>query len=183
MCFNGCGAINSSLFMRYPQKYYIMNTKTLFNFLLGFLLVLIGCKKQKVIAENENNKTELIKEVRNQVDAFLVADTTLNSEAVVDLLWPEFTMLADGNYLAYKDVKAGSKAFMATLEVFHTEWDDVQIILLGESHAISSFIFTDSLVAKDGTITQSRGPNTFVWEKRNGIWKVRYADADHYPIE
>jgi hypothetical protein len=92
-------------------------------------------------------------------------------------------MLADGNYISYEDVRTGAKQFMASLETFHTVWNQLRIIPLGNQFAISSSLFTDSLVAKDGSVTQSRGPNTFICENRDGQWKVIYADADHYPIE
>lgn len=122
-------------------------------------------------------------EVEKQVWAFHAADTSMNAEQLINLLWPEFTMLVDGKYIAYEDVKIGSKEFMASLESFQSKWNDLRIIPLGNDHAISSYIFTDSIVSKNGAITQSMGPNTFVWENRNGQWKVIYADADHYPAE
>lgn len=151
-------------------------------FLLANLLLLLACGQQQ-IAETNSDSTQIIQQVKKQVDAFHAADTSLNAQGVVDLLWPEFTMLADGNYVSYEEVKAGSMAFMASLTTFQTEWKDLRIIPLGAHHAISSFIFTDSIVAKDGTLTQSSGPNTFVWEKREGEWRLIYGDADHYPME
>ena len=105
------------------------------------------------------------------------------SEGVIDLLWPEYTMLADGNRIGYADVEAGSRAFMESLVLFHTEWSDVQIRPLSSNFAISSFIFRDSILTKEGKLTQAKGPNTFVWQKRAGEWRVLYGDADHYPIE
>lgn len=122
----------------------------------------------------------IITEVESAVRAFHAADTARDAAAVLDLLWPEYTMLADGKRLSYADVAAGAPAFMASLRVFHTEWKDLQIIPLGENIAVSSFIFYDSLVTHNGKVTRSRGPNTFVWERREGQWRVRYADADHY---
>ena len=160
-----------------------MDLKTPIRILLGLFLITSACNEPAGNIENETGTAALIEEVKAQVQAFHAADTSLNADGVVALLWPEFTMLVDGNRTNYNDVKTGSKAFMATLETFHTEWDDLSIIPLGNDHAISSFLFTDSLVAKDGTITRAKGPNTFVWERRDGEWKVLYADADHYPIE
>ena len=158
-----------------------MNRKTSFILISFLLFVLLSCGEK---ANNEGyNPTQLVKEVKSQVDAFQKADTTLNSEGVLDLLWPEFTMLADGNHVTYEMVQQSSGDLMSSLESFHTKWDSLRIIPLGNDHAISSFLFTDSIVAKDGTLTQSRGPNTFVWQKRNGKWKVIYGDADHYSIE
>lgn len=150
-------------------------------YLISCSVSLLGCSKK--IEVEKDNSIELIEQVKNQVNAFHRADTTLNSEGVLDLLWPEFTMLSDGNHITYERIKKSSRAFMLSLESFNTEWDSLRIIPLGNNHAISSFIFTDSIVAKDGTITQSRGPNTFVWERRDGKWKVIYGDADHYAIE
>ena len=168
-----------------------MNFKRIIHLLLGLLFLLTNCQKQAEDTVLNSTKSDLkeidskalIEQVENQVMAFHTADTSLNAQGIVDLLWPEFTMLADGNHVKYEEVKIGSKMFMESLATFHTEWDDLKIIPLGNNHAISSFIFTDSLVAKDGKVTQSKGPNTFVWEKRNGEWKVIYGDADHYPIK
>ena len=158
-----------------------MSFKTLLNFLFGLLFILSSCNKKA--EKKEIDSVEIIEQVKSQVDAFHKADTTLNSEGVLDLLWPEFTMLVDGNYVAYDDIRENSPKFMASLESFYTEWKNLRIVPIGNEHAISSFIFIDSIIAKDGTITQSKGPNTFVWEKRNGNWKVIYGDADHYPTK
>ena len=163
-----------------------MNVKLLFHFSLVTMLTMltmVSCRENSDSIEKQTDRSLLIEDVRSQVKSFRQADIELNSEKIIDLLWPEFTMLADGNYLVYQDVVKGSHAFMASLEVFKTDWNDLRIIPLGENHAISSFIFVDSLVSKDGTVNRSRGPNTFVWERRDSLWKVLYADADHYPIE
>lgn len=161
-------------------KLKVMRFKIVLHILISLLFV-SSCQKQ------DNAKTMdarlLVEQVKSQVQAFHAADTSKNAQGMLDLLWPEFTMLVDGHPITYEDVETGSKSFMASLKTFHTEWKDLKIIPLGEQHAISSFTFTDSIVAKDGTITQSTGPNTFVWEKRDGQWKVIYGDADHYPIE
>lgn len=92
-------------------------------------------------------------------------------------------MWADGVRVEYADVVAGSPAFMSTLDVFHTEWSDLRIRPLGPNTALASFHFRDSIVAKDGSITRAQGPNTFIWERRDGEWRVIFGDADHYPIE
>lgn len=158
-----------------------MNCKLTIYLSVTLLTLFASCQKQAT--NTEIDSAQIINEVKIKVNAFYAADTSLNAQVMVDLLWPEFTMLADGNHIVYEDVKRGTKAFMDSLETFRTEWKDLKIIPISRYHAISLFIFTDSLVAKDGTITQSRGPNTFVWEKRNDEWKVIYGDADHYPVK
>lgn len=157
----------------------MMSFKGVTNLFTSLLLLFSSC--QQPVASTDMDTAGIIEQVTLQVNAFHAADTSLNAQGVADLLWPEFTMLADGHRVSYEEVRTGSQAFMASLETFHTEWEDLKIIPLSNRHAISSFIFTDSIVAKDGTLTQARGPNTFVWEKREEVWKVIYADADHYP--
>jgi len=135
-------------------------------------------------AEVETEITaEITAEVETAVWAFHAADTAKNAEAVISLLWPEFYMLADGARLEYDDVVEGSRGFLPNLEVFATDWTDVRITPLGPNHAVSSFLFRDSIVTSAGELIQARGPTTFIWEKRNGEWRALYADADHYPLD
>ena len=122
------------------------------------------------------------REVEQRVWAFHAADTARDAEGVIALLWPEYEMLVDGQRTTFDEVAAGSRAFMASLETFHTVWSDVEIVALSADLAISSFVFRDSLVSRDGVVTQSRGPTSLVWERRGGEWRVRYGDADHYPL-
>lgn len=121
-------------------------------------------------------------EVTAAVWAFHAADTARDAEAVIALLWPDYEMLVDGQRTGYTEIAAGSREFMAGLERFHTTWTDLDVIPLSSDLAVSSFLFTDSIVSLSGEVTQSRGPTTFVWERRNGEWRVRFGDADHYPI-
>jgi hypothetical protein len=125
---------------------------------------------------------KVVAEVEAATWAFHAADTALDAQGVIDLLWPEFHMFGDGVRSTYEDVVSGAPAFMASLDLFHTEWTDLRVTALGPDAAVSSFTFNDSIVAKDGTVTRNAGPNTFVWQKRNGVWKVIYTDADHYPV-
>ncbi|WP_167606849.1 nuclear transport factor 2 family protein [Maribellus sediminis] len=152
-----------------------------FTFLTGLVFLISSCVQ--LTNSKETDTAVVIDQVKSRVYDFHAADTAMNAQAIIDLLWPEFTMLADRNYTNYEQVKAGSFAFMESLAAFHSDWTDLKIIPLGDQYAVSSFIFTDSIVAKDGTITRATGPNTFVWEKREGEWKLIYADADHYPVK
>jgi len=122
-------------------------------------------------------------EVVSAVSAFHAADIARNAEAVIDLLWPEFSIMVDGQRQTYDEVVAGSRQFMATLDLFHTEWTDLRVTALTRDNAIASFQFRDSIIVKDGTLIRARGPTTFVWQRRNGEWRVLFADADHYPID
>lgn len=121
-------------------------------------------------------------EVTAAVWTFHAADTARDAEAVISLLWPEYEMLVDGQRTTYAEIAAGSREFMAGLERFHTIWTDLEVIPLRSDLAVASFLFTDSIVSLSGEVTRSHGPTTFVWERRNGEWRVRFGDADHYPI-
>ncbi len=144
------------------------------------LITAIACQNTPP-ATNQYDPDQVRKEVTEALQAFHAADTARNAKAVLALLWPEYSMLADGNRIRYADVAAGSPDFMASLAVFHTEWVDLEIIPLSDTAAVSSFLFQDSLVTLAGEVIKKKGPNTFLWTKRDGQWRVRYGDADHYP--
>ena len=130
-----------------------------------------------------DEQSALIEEVEAAVWAFHAADTAMDAEGVIGLLWPEYYMLADGQRTGYEDVARGSRDFMAGLDLFATEWTDLRITPLGPDAAVASFQFRDSIITKSGELIRSQGPTTFVWERRAGEWRLVYADADHYPID
>jgi hypothetical protein len=134
------------------------------------------------LIENPQDSRSVVAQVEAAVWAFHSADTARSAEGVIDLLWPEFTMLSDGQRLDYETVTTGSREFMASLELFHTVWTELEITPLGSEAAVSSFVFRDSIVTRDGELIQARGPTTLVWQRRGEEWRVLYADADHYPL-
>ena len=125
----------------------------------------------------------VVAEVEARVWAFHTADTARAAEAVIALLWPDYEMLVDGERTGYDEVVAGSREFMPRLDVFHTVWTDLRIIPVNLNAAVSSFQFRDSILTHAGELIQSRGPTTFLWERRDGEWRIRFGDADHYPIQ
>jgi len=143
-------------------------------------LVLSGCR---VDAEPTSfDVSPVVAEVEAAVWAFHAADTARDAEAVIRLLWPDYDMLVDGQRVDYEQVASSSREFMATLELFHTVWSDLQVIPIGPDAAISSFLFRDSIVSRTGELTRAEGPTTFLWERRSSEWRLRFGDADHYPI-
>jgi hypothetical protein len=91
-------------------------------------------------------------------------------------------MCCYGHRVDLPQVVEGSREFMATLDLFFTVWSDLRIIPIGRNAALSSFVFRDSIVTRSGELIQNRGPTTFLWERRNGEWRVLYGDSDHYAI-
>jgi len=149
---------------------------------LVLCLLLAGCGRPGERPMMPADSAAVIAAVQAGTWAFHAADTARDAEAVAGLLWPEFTMLADGTRLTYADATAGAREFMATLAVFHTEWTDLEATPLSRDAAITTFRFRDSLVATTGDVTRSVGTTTFVWQRRGDAWRLRYADANHRPV-
>jgi len=153
-----------------------------------FVVVALGLSSlacegtERDTAEALQDSLSIVAQVEAAVWEFHAADTARNAEGVIALLWPEFSMLADGQRLDYGRVAQGSRAFMATLESFHAEWTDLEITPVGSNAAVSSFLFRDSIVTREGELIRNRGPTTLVWQRRGGEWRVLRADADHYPL-
>lgn len=151
-----------------------------------WLILVAACRNPDRAPDAAHLHTDslvVVSEVEQAVWTFHAADTARDAEAVVGLLWPEFEIMVDGSRLGYEEVVGGTRDFMENLEVFATEWTDLRIVTLGSRHAIASFLFRDSIVTVHGEVSMSRGPTTFVWEKRGDQWRVLFADADHYPID
>jgi uncharacterized membrane protein SpoIIM required for sporulation/ketosteroid isomerase-like protein len=127
--------------------------------------------------------SDITADVEAAVWAFHAADTARDAEAVLALLWPDFTMRVDGNHQDYGQIETASRDFMGSLEFFHTQWTDLRVVPLAPDVAVASFQFRDSILTAGGDLIRSRGPTTFVWERRSGVWRVRFADSDHYPID
>ena len=152
--------------------------------LLGALVLLAeSCDSTPAAYRDPPDLAEVRVQVAAAVWDFHAADTARNAEAVIALLWPEYEMLVDGQRTGYDAIAAGSREFMAGLETFHTVWSDLKVVPLSSDLAISSFVFRDSIVTKSGDVSLSQGPTSFVWERRNGEWRLRFGDADHYPLE
>lgn len=162
------------------MQYKSLPIKVAVSILIGSCLLIIACQTPAVTT-TDYDLEQVKREVTQAVWTFHAADTARNAQGVLDLLWPEYMMLADGKRISYADVAAGSPVFMESLRVFHTEWTDLQIIPISDQAGLSSFLFRDSLVTKTGEVMKKQGPNTFLWIKRGAEWRVRYGDADHYP--
>ena len=149
------------------------------------VLGLQGCSKSSTREPDisSGDSSVVVAEVEAAVWAFHAADTARNAEAVIELLWPEYEMLADGQRLEFSQIVEGSREFMATLNLFHTVWSDLRIIPVGRNAAVSFFRFCDSIITQTGDLIRNQGPTTFLWERRNGEWRVRYGDSDHYRVD
>ena len=147
-------------------------------------VVMCACSLEAVPDQGSAIEESVLREeVEAAVWAFHAADTAMDAEGVIALLWPDYYMLGDGQRIGYEDVVRGSREFMGGLELFATEWRDLRITPLGSDAAVSSFQFRDSIITKSGQLMRSQGPTTFVWVRRDGEWRLVYADADHYPID
>ena len=142
----------------------------------------VACSPSSDQVPAPHDQAQVVAAVQGAVWSFHAADTARDAEAVIRLLWPEFTMLVDGARLGYDQVATGSREYLAGLAMFHTIWSDLQVIPLGQDAAIASFQFRDSILTRTGDLIRHRGTTTFVWQRRNGEWRVLFADADHRPV-
>jgi hypothetical protein len=156
-----------------------MNSR-LFRY-VALVLALGGCAGTPH-SQEDGDLSRVTGEVTAAVQALYAADTARDAEAMVGLLWPEYSMLVDGRRLGYAEIVEGTRKFMAGLEVFHTKWMDLDVIPLNESAAVASFQFRDSMITAAGDTLRSRGPTTLIWARRAGEWRLLFGDADHYPI-
>ncbi|MGW8281964.1 MAG: YybH family protein [Gemmatimonadota bacterium] len=153
------------------------------------LLLGAGCSDRgipdsgAIPGDSTTDMAQVVSDVEAGVWALHAADTAKDAEAVIDLLWPDYEMLVDGKRIGYAQIVEGSREFMANLTRFHTEWTDLRIVPLGRDVAISSFLFRDSIVTKQGEMIRAGGPTTFVWQRRDGEWRILFGDADHYPVD
>ncbi len=153
------------------------------------LLLCAGCSDRHVPGtgatphDSEADSARVVSDIEAGVWALHAADTARDAEAVIDLLWPEYEMLVDGKRLGYAQIVDGSREFMTNLELFQTEWTDLRIVPLARDIAISSFLFRDSIVTRQGELIRAVGPTTFIWQRRDGEWRILFGDADHYPVD
>ena len=150
------------------------------RWLLLASLVLHGCRTNSAPAEF--TPSEVSSEIERLVHQFEDANTSLDPDQTVSMLWPEFQMRVDDRWTTYQDLADGSRDYMAALASLHTVWSDLRVVPLSNEYAIASFSFRDSIVANDGTVRLSQGPTSLVWENRQGVWKMIFGDADHYPV-
>lgn len=146
------------------------------------LLTLGACAEMPRRPQEAGDLSRVTAEVTAAVQAFHAADTARDAEAVIGLLWPEYTMLVDGKRLGYAEIAAGSRRFMAGLTLFHTTWTDLQVVPLNADAAVASFHFRDSIITAAGDTIRAQGPTTFVWTRRAGEWRLLFGDADHYTV-
>ncbi len=114
--------------------------------------------------------------------AFEQAERDLQPGRVRSLLSPDFYMYADGVRANYGEVVTGIDE-ISTFQHFEPGWDNLEVRALGPDAAMVSFTFRDSIVTGSGDVLLAGGATTLVWERRDGEWRVIYADADHYPVE
>ena len=114
--------------------------------------------------------------------AFEAAERARDAEAIVSHLAPEFYMYVDGARMGYDSVVAGIRRTIPDLVSFEPDSRNIEVIALGPDAASVSFRFFDRMITPTGDTITAEGPTTLIWVRRGSDWKIRYADADHYPV-
>ena len=124
----------------------------------GTALLLSGCSANSQKNSLPTSDLDLVsEEVERAVWAFHQADTSKDAEQVINLMWPECTMLIDGHRIGYQEISEASRQFMSNLSVFHTDWKDLKIVPLSNQAAVASFIFQDSMPVEGNSIESNSG--------------------------
>lgn len=113
--------------------------------------------------------------------AFEKAERDRDPDGVLALIAPDFYMYVDGVRADYDEVALGIRD-IASFQHFEPGWENVEVRVLGPQAALASFTFRDSIVTGPGEVLLAGGATTLVWERRDGRWRVVYADADHYSL-
>ena len=145
-------------------------------------LAVAACVPADAPPFSDAERAEVVAAVDSAVRSFRQAEVDRDAERALAHLWPDFYMYADGIRSDYGTVRDNILATMGSLLLFETEWTDVEVVPLGRNSALSSFLFRDSIIAGDGSLMQTQGPTTLIWERRDGQWRLIYGDADHYPV-
>ncbi len=118
-------------------------------------------------------------EVLVALRSFEAAQRTLDPDAVIAFLAPEFSMLQDGVRFDRESTVEQIRAALPTLRAFEPRFEDVQVIVLAPDAALTSMTFRDRTTAADGAITNTSGPSTLLWRLHAGRWRIVFADSDH----
>ena len=154
-------------------------SKFLGRLALALTLFEVGCRPSGSISDDE--RSEIERSVLAAVDGFADAERRRDVEAILAFIAPDFYMYADGDRVDYETVAGQIRSTMPALQRFETTWSDVEVTVLARDQALVSLVFRDAVTGGDGVTTRLRGPTTFVWSRRDGDWRIIYADADHYP--
>ncbi len=127
------------------------------------------------------DRAAIAEEVGAALDAFADAERARDLDAMLSFLDPSFYMYGDGVRVDYDTVVAGMRATIPTLQRFETTWSDIEVNVVAPDYAFVTMIFRDAIPDDAGVTTRARGPNTFVWRRVEGQWRIIYVDADHYP--
>lgn len=127
------------------------------------------------------DRSELERSVRAAMDGFADAERQRDVDAILGFIATDFYMYVDGARVDYETVVDQIRSTMPSLQSFETTWSNIEVTLLAPDHALVTMAFRDVVTDGEGVTTRARGPTTFVWRLRDGLWRIIYADADHYP--
>ncbi len=143
---------------------------------LALVVVATACRGPSTApADSDRAAGEVLVALRS----FESAQRTLDPDAVIAFLAPEFSMLQDGVRVDRDSTVEQIRSSLPTLRAFEPRFDDVQVVVLAPDAALTSMTFRDQATAADGTITRTSGPSTLLWRLHEGRWRIAFADSDH----
>lgn len=154
----------------------------LLSFTSLIAVVALGACRSPSLPMPLEERAETEAEVRSALEAFAEAQERLDAEAAIAFLAPDFRMYVDGVATDYDTVVQGIRTTLPGLQRLESNWSDVEVMVLTKDHAIVSLVFQDTATTSDGSKERSWGPTTLLWSRLDGVFRIHYADADHYPV-
>jgi hypothetical protein len=140
---------------------------------------LIGCHPDAAPLSNARRQA-IATSIDSATRAFEAVQRSLDPDAAIGHLAPEFYMYADGRRLGYDSVVTSIRRSFHAARQLEPGFRNIEVIVQGPYAALASFEFRDSMVDTVGTLHRFRGATTLAWARRGSDWLIVYADADHY---
>ncbi len=122
-------------------------------------------------------------EERVTLRAVEAAERSLDPDAVLAFIAPDFVMVQDGRHVDYDATVEQIRSTLPTLRAFEPHFDEILVFVLDADTALTTLIFRDEVTDADGNTLRMWGPSTMLWLRRDGRWQIAFADSDHYPVD
>lgn len=117
----------------------------------------------------------LASEISREVDRAIAAWTALEPQAFFDLFSDEFQWLYEGTVIDRATFEEMVRQFMVAHTAVDWRWTERTVEVLGPDAAVFSGSWTLTQTDTAGVQMEDGGVITFVYERRNGEWRIVHA--------
>ncbi|MDX1747240.1 MAG: DUF4440 domain-containing protein [Halobacteriales archaeon] len=94
---------------------------------------------------------------------------------------PEFLVYATGTPLRFDSVVSLVRAGAESRSSVDLEPIEIDVTILSDGAAVASFTHRQRIVDTTGAETVLRGSASWVWVRRDSVWKILHGSAVHLP--